>query len=421
MENSVQIQRDCNELESTLNDFVGLMAACHSYIRNESAFLYACNVLYLEANDIKEKCISLEQALKEKLPLRSEGVRFIDWEELISRLDSCYGCFRDNKVYMEALERSTEEKDELLLKGNAMLFNVSFLQLMNVLRSIVKLLDDVDEPLLYVDYWRREIEHYTLTEWTKQQEKIRHKIQSKTQLKREEFCNKKIDEVTSLLKQMAEDCINTKDLYICEEALGRLLWSYGRDDEENFNKLLFNANSLKHYCGLVNKSLTVIGVENCNDDDDAKERELEIEKARQGALKVAIEATLACREYLADGLGKVLLTAVWNDILDSDLAYDMALKLNKSAGRNQIISQVIGILAVEGVFHAKNSELVKCFLGVLFDLKKLSRQEKDKKKKTSGSNMTPSKLSAVPEVHNWIHIYIGQYRNNNITSETRNP
>ena len=249
MENSVQIQRDCNELESTLNDFVGLMAACHSYIRNESAFLYACNVLYLEANDIKEKCISLEQALKEKLPLRSEGVRFIDWEELISKLDSCYGCFRDNKVYMEALERSTEEKDEFLLRGNALLFDVSFGQLVNVIKSIVELLDDVDEPQMYADYWRRESGNYSLTEWTKNQEKIRHKIQSKTQLKREEYCNKKIDEVTNLLKQTAEDCINSKDLCICEEALGRLLWSYGRDDEENFSKLLFNVKSLKHYCG----------------------------------------------------------------------------------------------------------------------------------------------------------------------------
>lgn len=419
MENSVQIQRDCNELESTLNDFVGLMAACHSYIRNESAFLYACNVLYLEANDIKEKCILLANGFKEELPLRSDKFRFIDWANLISQLESCHKCFLENKIYAEALEQATEKSDEFLLRGNALLFDVSFGQLVNVIKSIVELLDDVDEPQMYADYWRRESENYSLTEWAKNQEKIRHKIQSKTQLKREEYCNKKIDEVTNLLKQTAEDCINSKDLCICEEALGRLLWSYGRDDEENFSKLLFNVKSLKHYCGLVNKSLTVIGVENCNDDDDAKERELEIEKARQGALKVAIEATLACREYLADGLGEVLLTAVWNDILDSDLAYDMALKLNKSAGRNQIISQVIGILAVEGVFHAKNSELVKCFLGVLFDLKKLSRQEKDKKKKTSGSNMTPSKLSAVPEVHNWIHIYIEQYRNNT-ASETRN-
>lgn len=419
MENSVQIQKDCNELESTLNDFVELMAACHSHIKNDSAFLYACNVLYIEVNDIKEMFISLEQALKEKLPLRSDGFRFIDWEELISRLDSCYGCFRDNKVYMEALERSTEEKDELWLNANAMLFNVSFLQLMNVLRSIVRLLDDVDEPQLYVDYWRREIEHYTLTEWTKQQEKIRHKIQSKTQLKREEFCNKKIDEVTNLLKQTAEDCINSKDLCICEEALGRLLWSYGKDDGENFNKLLFNANSLKHYCGLVNKSLTVIGVENCNGDDDASERELEIEKARQGALKVAIEATLACKEYLADGFKENILSDVWNDIFDSELAYDMALKLNKSAGRNLIICQVIGIMAKEGVLQAKNAELVECFFSVLFDSRKLSKAEKAKKKKTCGSNMTPTKLSAVPNVQNWIHIYIEQYRNNT-ASETRN-
>ncbi len=419
MKGSEQIEWSCDVLEKRLNGFVELMTACHRHVKNESAFLYACNALYIEVNDIKEMFISLEQALKEKLPLRSDGFRFIDWKNLFSILDSCYGCFRDNKVYMEALERSTEEKDELLLKGNAMLFNVSFPQLMNVLISIVKLLDDVDEPQLYVDYWRREIEHYTLTEWTKQQEKIRHKIQSKTQLKREEFCNKKIDEVTSLLKQMAEDCINTKELRICEEALGRLLWSYGKDEEENFNKLLFNANSLKYYCGLVNRSLTVIGVENCNGDDDARERELEIEKARQGALKVAIEATLACKEYLAAGLGENLLTAVWNDILDSDLAYDMALKLNKSTGRNQIICHVIGILAMEGVFHAKNSELVKCFFDVLLDLKKLSRKEKEKKKKTFGSNMTPSKLSAVSNVQNWVHTYIEQYRNNT-ASETRN-
>lgn len=419
MENSVQIQKDCNELESTLNDFVEFMAACHSHIKNDSAFLYACNVLYIEVNDIKEMFISLEQALKEKLPLRSDGFRFIDWEELISRLDSCYGCFRDNKVYMEALERSTEEKDELLLNANAMLFNVSFLQLMNVLRSIVRLLDDVDEPQLYVDYWRREIEHYTLTEWTKQQEKIRHKIQSKTQLKREEFCNKKIDEVTFLLKQMAEDCINTKDLRICEEALGRLLWSYGKDDGENFNKLLFNANSLKHYCGLVNKSLTVIGVENCNGDDEAREREQEIEKAKQNVLQIAIKATQTCRIHLADGFEEDFLTSVWDDILDSDLAYDMALKLNKSAGRNLIICQVIGIMAKEGVLQAKSAELVECFFSVLFDSRKLSKAEKAKKKKTCGSNMTPTKLSAVPNVQNWIHIYIEQYRNNT-ASETRN-
>ena len=94
-----------------------------------------------------------------------------------------------------------------------------------------------------------------------------------------EYCNKKIDEVTNLLKQTAEDCINSKDLCICEEALGRLLWSYGRDDEENFSKLLFNVKSLKHYCGLVNKSLTVINVENCDGDDEVREREQEIEKA----------------------------------------------------------------------------------------------------------------------------------------------
>ena len=420
MKGSEQIEWSCDVLEKRLNGFVELMTACHRHVKNESAFLYACNALYIEVNDIKEMFISLEQALKEKLPLRSDGFRFIDWKNLFSILDSCYGCFRDNKVYMEALERSTEEKDELLLKGNAMLFNVSFPQLMNVLISIVKLLDDVDEPQLYVDYWRREIEHYTLTEWTKQQEKIRHKIQSKTQLKREEFCNKKIDEVTSLLKQMAEDCINTKELRICEEALGRLLWSYGLDDEENFNKLLFNANSLKHYCGLVNKSLTVIGVENCDgDDDEVREREQEIEKAKQNVLQIAIKATQTCRIHLADGFEEDFLTSVWDDILDSDLAYDMALKLNKSAGRNLIICQVIGIMAKEGVLQAKSAELVECFFSVLFDSRKLSKAEKAKKKKTCGSNMTPTKLCAVPNVQNWIHIYIEQYRNNT-ASETRN-
>ncbi len=411
MKESEQIEWNCDVLEKTLNGFIELMTACHSHVKNESAFLYACNVLYIEVNDIKDMCRSLANAFKEKLPLRSDGFRFIDWKNLVLRLDSCYQCFRENKVYMEALEQSTEEKDELLLKGNAMLFDVSFTQLINVLISIGKTLDDVDEPQMYVDYWRREIEHYTLTEWAKQQEGIRHKIQSKTQLKREEFCNKKIDEVTSLLKQMAEDCINTKDLRICEEALGRLLWSYGLDDEENFNKLLFNANSLKHYCGLVNKSLTVIGVENCDVDDEVRERNLAVEKAKQGALKVAIEATLACKEYLADGFKEDILTDVWNDIFDSELAYDMALKLNKSAGRNLIISQVIGILATEGILHAKSSELVKCFWGILFDLKKLSKREKETKKKTCGSNMTPSKLSNVSDVQEWIHSYVRNNRN----------
>lgn len=419
MKGSEKLEWDCNVLESALNSFVELMRACHSHVKNESAFLYACNVLYLEVNDIKEKCILLANGFKEKLPLRSDRFRFIDWGNLISQLESCHKCFLENKVYAEALEQAKEKSDELLLKGNALLFNVSFGQLVNVLRSIVKLLDDVDEPQMYADYWRSESDHYTLTEWTKNQEKIRHKIQSKTQLKREEYCNKKIDEVTNLLKQTAEDCINSKDLCICEEALGRLLWSYGLDDEKNFSELLFNVKSLKHYCGLVNKSLTVINVENCDGDDEVRESEQEIEKAKQNVLQTAIKATLTCRQYLADGFEEDFLTSVWDGILDSDLAYDMALKLNKGAGRNQIICQVIGILAKEGVLQAKSAELVECFFCVLFDSGNLSRAEKEKKKKTCGSNMTPTKLSAVSNVQNWVHTYIEQYRNNT-ASETRN-
>ena len=419
MKGSEKLEWDCNVLESALNSFVELMRACHSHVKNESAFLYACNVLYLEVNDIKEKCILLANGFKEKLPLRSDRFRFIDWGNLISQLESCHKCFLENKVYAEALEQAKEKSDELLLKGNALLFNVSFGQLVNVLRSIVKLLDDVDEPQMYADYWRSESDHYTLTEWTKNQEKIRHKIQSKTQLKREEYCNKKIDEVTNLLKQTAEDCINSKDLCICEEALGRLLWSYGLDDEKNFSELLFNVKSLKHYCGLVNKSLTVINVENCDGDDEVRESEQEIEKAKQNVLQTAIKATLTCRQYLADGFEEDFLTSVWDGVLDSDLAYDMALKLNKGAGRNQIICQVIGILAKEGVLQAKSAELVECFFCVLFDSGNLSRAEKEKKKKTCGSNMTPTKLSAVSNVQNWVHTYIEQYRNNT-ASETRN-
>lgn len=419
MKGSEKIEWSCDVLESALNGFVELMRACHSHVKNESAFLYACNMLYLEVNDIKEKCILLANGFKEELPLRSDKFRFIDWANLISQLESCHKCFLENKIYAEALEQAKEKSDELLLKGNALLFNVSFGQLLNVLNSIIKLLDDVDEPQMYADYWRRESDNYTLTEWTKNQEKIRHKIQSKTQLKREEYCNKKIDEVTNLLKQTAEDCINAKDLCICEEALGRLLWSYGRDDEENFSKLLFNVKSLKHYCGLVNKSLTVINVENCDGDDEVREREQEIEKAKQNVLQIAIKATQTCRIHLADGFEEDFLTSVWDDILDSDLAYDMALKLNKSAGRNLIICQVIGIMAKEGVLQAKSAELVECFFSVLFDSRKLSKAEKAKKKKTCGSNMTPTKLSAVPNVQNWIHIYIEQYRNNT-ASETRN-
>ena len=419
MKESEQIEWNCDVLESALNGFVELMRACHSHVKNESAFLYACNMLYLEVNDIKEKCILLANGFKEELPLRSDKFRFIDWANLISQLESCHKCFLENKIYAEALEQATEKSDEFLLRGNALLFDVSFGQLVNVIKSIVELLDDVDEPQMYADYWRRESENYSLTEWAKNQEKIRHKIQSKTQLKREEYCNKKIDEVTNLLKQTAEDCINSKDLCICEEALGRLLWSYGRDDEENFSKLLFNVKSLKHYCGLVNKSLTVINVENCDGDDEVREREQEIEKAKQNVLQIAIKATQTCRIHLADGFEEDFLTSVWDDILDSDLDYDMALKLNKSAGRNLIICQVIGIMAKEGVLQAKSAELVECFFSVLFDSRKLSKAEKAKKKKTCGSNMTPTKLSAVPNVQNWIHIYIEQYRNNT-ASETRN-
>ena len=146
MKGSEKLEWDCDVLESALNSFVELMRACHSHVKNESAFLYACNVLYLEVNDIKEKCILLANGFKEKLPLRSDRFRFIDWGNLISQLESCHKCFLENKVYAEALEQAKEKSDELLLKGNALLFNVSFGQLVNVLRSIVKLLDDVDEP-----------------------------------------------------------------------------------------------------------------------------------------------------------------------------------------------------------------------------------------------------------------------------------